>query len=115
MIAPKKPREADDVRKREALSLTVFHIWLGTSGILSLVDLVLRYKMLQHRFPRRRLTLLELLSLPRAGGFTFMTNPTDFDLRGRVYRRWAIRVQVPLLIWFAIGSMILFAAKSRDV
>jgi hypothetical protein len=106
-------QEAEEVKRREALSSTVFHIWIGISGVLWLVDLLLRYKMLQHRFPRRGLTLLEWLNLGRAGGLTFLTDPTDFDLKGRVYRRWAIRVQAPLLIWFSLGLMIIFVIGQR--
>ena len=106
-------RKLKEVRGREALSSTVFDVWIGISGVLWLIDLLLRYKMLQHRFPRRGLTLLEWLNLGRAGGLTFLTDPTDFDLTGRVYRRWAIRVQAPLLIWFSIGLMITFVIGVR--
>lgn len=92
---------------------TIFHVWLGVSGVFYFVGLLLRYKMLQHRFPRRNLTFWELLRLPRGGGLVFLTDVTDFDLTGRFYRRWAIRVETPLFVWFAIGSMIFFVIRPR--
>lgn len=92
---------------------TIFYVWLGVSGVLYHVGLWLRYKMLQHRFPRRRLTFWELLRLPRGGGFVFLTDPTDFDLTGRIYRRWVIRVETPLLVWFPIGLMIISVIRPR--
>ncbi|WP_342710316.1 hypothetical protein AAFG13_39295 [Bradyrhizobium sp. B124] len=104
------------------MSATVFHVWFyrifdiwaGVSGILYLLGLMLRYKMLQHRFPRRSLTFWELWNLPRAGGFVFLTDPTDFDLTGRIYRKWVIRVETPLLIGFrsARPSLLSFIRNS---
>ena len=87
----------------------VFDVWLGGSGVLWLVHLMLLTKMLQHRFPRRDLTFWEWMS--RSRSVAFLTDPTDFDLTGRFYRRWAIRVEAPLLVWFALGLMILFVSQ----
>ncbi|WP_166297951.1 hypothetical protein V5279_13230 [Bradyrhizobium sp. 26S5] len=91
----------------------IFYIWAGVSGILYLLGLMLRYKMLQHRFPRRSLTFWELWNLPRADGFVFLTDPTDFDLTGRIYRKWVIRVETPLLIWFSLGAAIAFVIHPK--